>query len=134
MSIKPKVALVQDGFLPKGSENKRGRLSQAAKERLAELASGGMDIEGYTVTKSSDSSKPDKVERVSVDPNRILDVPDEARSEDDWTAHTVNGQIGIRTVCNLCKSSLTYCHCPRPQVWLDHEQEGVVFFKPRPQK
>lgn len=131
MSIKPKVALVKDGFLPAGSENKRGRLSGAAITRLKELAASGMDIEGYTVSKSSDSTAPPKVEKVSVDPNRVVDVPDESRPEADWQAFSTNGEIGMRTCCNVCGSSLTYCYCPHPRVWLDFQTEGVVYFKPR---
>lgn len=131
MSIKPKVALVRDGFLPAGSENKRGRLSGAAIDRLKELAGKGWDIEGYTVSKSSDSTAPPKVEKVSVDPNRLVDVPDESRPEESWRAFTSEGEVGMRTVCNLCHSSLTYCHCPHPRVWLDFQTEGVVYFKPR---
>lgn len=51
--MKPKVALVKDGFLPAGSENKRGRLSGAAIERLKELAAAGQKIEGYSVSQSA---------------------------------------------------------------------------------
>lgn len=129
--MKPKAALVKDGFLPAGSENKRGRLSAAAIDRLKELAGKGWDIEGYTVSKSSNSTAPPKVEKVAVDHNRVIDVPDESRPEADWQAFTTNGEVGMRTCCNACGASLTYCRCPRPRVWLDFQTEGVVYFKPR---
>jgi hypothetical protein len=97
----------------------------------------GWDIEGYVVT----PGKPDPlakiplpgptVERVKVDPNRIYDVPDVARDEDSWQAFTSEGEVGMRTVCNGCRSSLNYCHCPHPRVWVDHLTEAVVVFKPR---
>lgn len=135
MSMKPKVALVKAGFLPPGSENKRGRLSAAAIDQLKKLAAQGWDIEGYSVTKSADTSKPVTVEKVSVDPNRIPDVPDEARSEELWEAvRFEDGKpvtVGMRTVCNGCTSSLTYCRCEHPRVWVDHKAEAVVRFKPR---
>lgn len=129
--MKPKVALVKDGFLPAGSENKRGRLSGAAIERLKELASQGWAIDGYTVTKPTAATEKPAVEKVTVDPNRIADVPDESRPEDEWQAFTTAGEVSMRTVCNICHSSLTYCHDTLPRVWVDFETEGVVSFKPR---
>lgn len=122
--MKPKVALVKDGFLPPGSENKRGRLSADAIARLKELAAGGMSIEGYSV--SSDNT----VEKVAVDPNKVYDIPNESRPEDSWTAHTTEGPVGMRTICNLCHGSLNYCHCPHPRIWVDFDREAVVYFKP----
>lgn len=130
--MKPKHALVKDGFLPAGSENKRGRLSLDAINRLKELAGSGWDIDGYSVSKPTTSTGPVKVEKTKAsDSSRVLDVPDEHRAEELWTAHTSEGEVGMRTVCNTCKCSLTYCWCPSPRVWIDHTQEGVVYFKPR---
>lgn len=129
--MKPKVALVKDGFLPAGSENKRGRLSLDAINRLKTLAGQGWDIEGYSVSKATAVSEKPVVEKVSVDPNRIADVPDESRYENDWQAFVNDAEIGMRTVCNVCKSSLTYCRCQFPRVWVDFDTEGVVNFKPR---
>lgn len=134
--MKPKVALVKDGFLPAGSENKRGRLSADAINRLKELALSGWDIDGYSVVKGTPDPTAaiplpgDRVEKVSVDPNSIADVPDETRPESDWNAFVGNKSIGMRTVCNTCHSSLTYCHCQHPRVWIDYNAEGVVVFKP----
>lgn len=128
--MKPKEALVKDGFLPKGAENKRGRLSGAAIDRCKELAGQGWSIEGYEVSQSTTSTGP-IVDKVKVDPNRIFDVPDVARDEDMWSAHTSEGEVGMRTVDNGCGNSLNYCRCQHPRVWIDHETEGVVVFKPR---
>lgn len=132
--MKPKVALVKDGFLPPGSENTRGRMSKAAITRCEELAAQGWKIDGFSAVKSSDTSKPVTVERVSVDPNRIADVPDMARDERDFTAWVTREgkpeKIGMREVCNGCRSSFTYCHCSTPRFWLDHTRESVVTFKP----
>lgn len=129
MSLKPKVALVKDGFLPEGSENVRGRLSADAINRCKELASQGWDIDGYVVSKSSDST-PSTVSKVKHDPNVIPDVPDATRPESSWTAWVGTLSVGMRTVCNNCRCSLTYCHCESPLVWLDHNDQGVVHFKP----
>lgn len=129
--MKPKEALVKDGFLPPGSENTRGRMSKDGIARCEQLAASGWHIDGFSVTKSSDSSVPDTVVKVKVDPNRIADVPEPSRHEDDWTARTSEGVIGMRTVCNVCRNSLTYCHCLQPRVWIDHEHESVVSFQRR---
>ena len=136
MSIRPKQALVIDQFVDgdhtwsAGDENKRGRLSKAADERCKELASQGIAIIGYEVRGSVETSQPVTVEKVKHDPNRIADVPEPARNEKDWDAYTSEGQIGIRTVCNVCHSSLTYCYCTTPKVWVDVDREGAVYFKP----
>ena len=125
--MKPKVALVKDGFLPPGSENVRGRLSLAAIERLKELAAAGWNIDGYTVsvTKAKVS--------VSKEPTGdfVADIPEESRSEFDWQAFAGSKEVGMRTCCNICRASLTYCRCERPRVWLDFNRESMVVFKPR---
>lgn len=133
--MKPKAALVKDGFVEgdhtwsPGDENKRGRLSGGAIERCMQLAAEGWQIDGYVATASTGPEPKTEVSKVKVDPNRIQDVPEPARDEDSWTAHSSVGPVGMRTVCNICKSSLTYCHCPNPRVWLDHENESMVVFK-----
>lgn len=127
--MKPKQWLAQNGHI--ADPNQRGRLSAAHKALIEKAVLDGADIDGYAVSKAVSDTPAPKVERVSVDPNRIADVPDESRPETDWEAHTNNGPIGMRTVCNTCHSSLTYCHCPHPKVWLDSDTEGVVFFRAR---
>lgn len=139
--MKPKAALVKDGFLPKGSENKRGRMSAAAIARCQELVAQGWQIEGFaakTAKPADESAAAKTVERVKHDPNRLLDVPDMRRSESDWSAFvTVDGktsEIGFRTVCNGCGNSLGWCYEETSRVWVDHRREAVVNFKPKTKK
>lgn len=131
--MKPKAALVKDGFLPKGSENKRGRMSAAGIERCQYL----VDHEGYTIegfAKSSNAGKPaaetakPEIVRVKTDANRLLDVPDALRSDKDWTlVRKDTGKpihaVGMRNVCQGCGSSFTYCPCRQPS-FLDNT--GIV--------
>lgn len=137
--MKPKEALVKDGFLPAGSENKRGRLSGEAIERCKELVSQGWNIDGYSVVKSNEpedeKTAPVAKKTAAPDPNRVYDIPDEVRSEDVWQAYTYVGgkrtEVGMRTVCNSCGASLTYCRCRTPMVWIDFDQQSVVNFTTR---
>lgn len=135
MSMKPKTALVKDGFLPPGSENKRGRMSAAGITRCEELAAKGWLIEGFAIGKpSADTSKPVTVERVKPESGRMLDVPDMRRDERDWTATiTVDGKTvepGFRIVCNGCGNSLGWCYEESSRVsW--QNREHVVKFTPR---
>lgn len=131
LMMKPKEALVKDGFLPAGADRKRGRLSLDAIERLKDLASAGWEIEGYEVTDTPDATGAAVVDKVKTDPNAIADLPPMTRDENTTAAFTINGEVGMRTVCQNCRASLTYCPCPHPQVWLDHTQTGVVVFKQR---
>ncbi len=143
--MKPKVALVKSGFLPAGSENTRGRLSGAAIAECERLVGEGWAIDGYSVVKSentlakSDGPAPVLVKKTATaDPSRIADVPDESRPESVWRASTeVDGKavpVGMRTVCNACHNSLTYCRCSEPRVWVDHDRQGTVNFHPIVQK
>lgn len=135
--MKPKVALVKDGFLPAGSENVRGRLSLPAIERLKELAAIGWDIDGYTVKKSADANTAPVIEKATVSQGKVIpDVPADIRDENTWSAHILidgkHKEIGMRTVCNgPCGSSLTNCWCEKSRVWDGRNNEVVVEFKPR---
>lgn len=130
--MKPKEWLLANGHI---KEITRGRMSREHINLIEQAVRDGVSIEGYAVStvqpKSEDEKALPKVEKRAVSSDRLIDVPDEARSESDWEAHTASGPVGMRTVCNTCHSSLTYCHCQHPRVWVDHETEGVVFFKPR---
>lgn len=137
MSMKPKAALVKAGILPKGSENKRGRMSAAHIAECERLVRDeNYDIEGFAVSKAERAPEtPAKVERVAAaDPNRLIDVPDEARLESEWEAyHYVDGKpvsLGMREVDNVCGSSFTYCHCPKPRMYVNGV-EVMVHFKAR---
>lgn len=130
--MKPKQWLFDNGHI---AVIGKGRLSRESIALVEQAVRDGVNIEGYAVSsvqpKSEVEKTSPKVEKVAVAGNRILDVPDEARSEDSWSAHTTEGEVGMRTVCNGCRSSLTYCHCTHPRVWISHEAEAVVFFKSR---
>lgn len=129
--MKPKEALVKDGFLPPGSENTRGRMSKDAIARCEALAAKGWQIDGFSVTKSVDTSKPDTVLRVKTDSNTVAEIPNPTRDESALQAFSGTIKVGMRTVCNNCRRSLTYCPCESPRVWLDHDTQGVVHFKPK---
>lgn len=141
--MKPKHALVKDGFLPAGSENTRGRLSGAAIERCKELAAQGWEIEGYVTSKSKSPDAAPTVEKVKVQAGvkEVADIGPMLRDESYWTAYAnVNGKtqtVGMRTVCNNCHNSLTYCPCKSPVVNFGHlsgvdtDCTAVVNFKPR---
>lgn len=140
MSMKPKAALVKAGILPPGSENKRGRLSAENIAHCERLVREGYSIEGFSVSKAAKAKEtpdtPAKVERTAAaDPKRLIDVPDQNRLEEEWEAyHYVEGKpvhVGFRTVCNLCHSSLGWCHCPKPEVNSFSHGPVVVYFKPR---
>lgn len=134
MSMKPKEALLKDGFI---SEIKRGRLSADAIERCKALAALGWDIEGYSVSKSTGPNDAPVVERVKVTKStEIVDIGDEIRPEIQFRAMIVDNdgkvkEVGMRTCCNVCKASLTYCPCAVSYVWLDHESQAAVAYKPR---
>lgn len=134
--MKPKNALVKDGFLPPGSENKRGRLSGAAIARLKELAAKGWDIDGYSVTKSITPDTAPVVTRTPVEGKTLESIPDERRSENDWQASALNRkgervEVGMREVCHNCGSSFTYCYCPESVFRVDYDYPAVVRFAPR---
>ena len=136
--MKPKAALVKSGFLPAGSENKRGRMSAAAIAECERLVSEeGYQIEGFSLTaQPTGSTEPREVERVKPDNGAkvIADIGAPLRDERQWTAYcNVDGihTVGMRTVCNVCGNSLTYCPCRSPRVWVDHTREALVNFKPR---
>lgn len=133
--MKPKVALVKDGFLPPGSENKRGRISLAAIERCKELAAQGWKIEGYEVSQSALSAPVVEKVKVLTGEKVIADIGNPSRDENQWEAYAnVNGKlvsIGMRAVDNVCGNSLTYCFCRTPMVWVDGDSRVMVNFKPR---
>lgn len=135
--MKPKEWLYKNGHIASVG---RGRMSASHKSLIeaAMLADPKLRIEGFTVSKTADASasaKPAKVERVATDPNRIPDVPDMRRDERQWTATvTVDGKtspVGFRTVCNSCGNSLGWCYEETSRVWVDHNREAVVNFKPQ---
>lgn len=134
---KPKEWLASKGHPVKVG---KGRLSAEYKGIIeaALLADPDLRIEGYSVVKDNDantSTAAPKVERVKADPNRVVDVPDATRDENAVMAYYMEGdkrvEVGMRTVDNNCGSSLSYCPCESPRVWVDYDRQVVVNFKPR---
>lgn len=136
MAIKPKQWLYDNGHTD--SLGGRGRMSAAHKALIEAAVASGVNIEGYAVVNRPTiaTDKPAEVKRVAPNPNVIADVPDMTRDENEIMAfYRADGkvvEIGMRTVDNVCGSSLTYCPCESPRVWVDHDQQVVVNFKPRP--
>ena len=133
--MKPKEWLLKNGHI---KEITRGRMSREHISLIENAVRNGASIEGYGVstTAPAEKSAPVKVEKVGTDPNRILDIPEfPVRDEREWQGYAnVNGKIrdiGMRTVCNTCNNSLSYCGCKSPIVWIDHETTAVVNFKGR---
>lgn len=135
--IKPKEWLFQNGHMTRDEADKRGRMSLANKGLVMEAVANGVAIEGYAVVErpTADTDKPAEVKRVAIDPNRVADVPDMSRDEREVMGYyMVEGkrvEVGMRTVDNNCGSSLTYCRCESPRVWVDHDQQVVVNFTSR---
>lgn len=132
--MKPKEWLKQNGHIDTIG---RGRLSAAHIALITEAVAKGAKIEGYSVSsaKASDESADAKpaVERVKVEANRLLDVPDALRSDADWTlVRKSDGKpihaVGMRNVCEGCGSSFTYCPCPSP-AFLDNTGRVPVEFR-----
>ena len=129
--MKPKDALVKDGFLPEGSQNKRGRLSAAAIARCTELASQGWQIDGYVTSQSASQDAPVVKKVAQSNVKEVADIGEPYRDENYWTASADGHPVGMRTVDNVCGNSLTYCPCPHPRVWVDFDHEAVVQFSPK---
>lgn len=132
--MKPKEALVKDGFLPKGSENKRGRLSGDAIERCKALAAQGWDIEGYEVSRSTGptATAPTVTKTKVVTGEKVIaDIGNPTRDETQFIAKVNGRTIGMRDVCT-CGNSFTYCWCETPTAWVDGAGPYAVTFHPRP--
>jgi hypothetical protein len=130
-----KDALVHAGLLDK-SKAGRGRPSREMKENAEMLVRDhGYLISGFAATPSKDADKPAEVKHTPTTPKGvgILDVPDQVRFENSTEAFSIvdgkRRKVGMRTVCNNCRSSLTYCPCPSPVVNLDYNLTGVVEFR-----
>jgi hypothetical protein len=126
--MKPKVALVKSGFLPAGSENKRGRLSAAAIAECVRLvAEEDYVIEGYVSSKPA-RAKNDKTvddspvtvtkEKVATSSNEIVQ-PFYRYGENGVNTHeavTADGRVfDLRQACS-CGYSLSGHRCNAPQI------------------
>lgn len=124
---KPKEYLFEHGKID--DPKQRGRMSLDNKAFITAAVESGVLIEGYGETTAEDGAV--VIDKVSIDPNRVFDVPDESRPEASFTAYVGTKEIGMRTICNVCSNSLNYCHCSSPRVWVDFDREGVVNFAGR---
>lgn len=138
--ITPKQFLVNEGALPAGSENARGRLSVANIELCKAGAARGVSIKGYEVTSKPTAARPNApvtVEKTAADSTGIADVREPSRDEKAIEAYMivdgVSKPVGMRTVCNNCGNSITYCYDRNPVTWIPGSTDamGVVMFKPR---
>lgn len=131
--LKPKQWLVQNGHMPAGSENRRGRLSREHIALITAAVASGAAIEGYSAVPVVEKPAP-ATRKPVVESARVFDMPDIARDERTTEAYRFEDgkavSIGMRTVDNVCGNSLTYCRCEQPRVWVDHTREAMVLFKP----
>lgn len=139
--MRPKQWLKENGHI--ADANQRGRLSRENIALIEKAVREGADIDGYAVSKAVPKNDTEKaapaVNRVETGTGvkRIADIPDvQLRDEKVWKAHTtfegVTHKVGMRTACNTCGNSLTYCPCRFPVVNVygvsDTEATGMVTF------
>lgn len=132
--MKPKEWLFQNGHI---KEIGRGRMSAAHKALIMEALekNSNLVIEGFSSSKpTAQSPKPAVTREPKVASSGMIDCPEPLRDARDFVVVLRDTgkpipMVGPATVCNGCHSSLTYCPCPAPRVWLDHDREGVVSFK-----
>ena len=110
----------------------KGRMPADARAAVEAFVASGGRIDGMTVTKTGDEPK---VERTTPGTTAVADIGEETRPEKYNRAFVGTQEIGMRTVCNNCRCSLTYCKCASPTVYgygVDTNTPSVVSFKPRP--
>lgn len=126
--MKPKQWLFENGHIKTMG---RGRVSAAHQELLKKAVSEGVEIEGYSTPKKATAPKRASVPKPDADSTGVVSVREVVRSDREWSAHIGADAktIGMRTVCDTCKSSFTYCACPNPCVILDDFTLARVTFK-----
>lgn len=130
--MKPKEYLRSKGVETSG----RGRMPRAHVQMIQDAVNSGIVIEGYPMP--SPTTAPDgttiasEVKRVAPSETGLIDCGPPLRDENALIAKVEGTVIGMRTVCVACGSSLNYCGCENPVVWIDHTRRGVVTFYPRP--
>jgi hypothetical protein len=108
--VKPKDALIKDGFPVKAG---KGRLSRDAIERVKELAASGWNIDGYSITHTAESKV---VKEKTGNDKNIADLfmP---YPKNLFKAVLPNGDIvGMPSICVNCRVSLSGCGCGAPRV------------------
>jgi len=135
--MKPKQWLADNGHIDKADINKRGRMSGAHKALIMEAVANGVHIEGYSVVKpDAVTAKPDAtptVARTGGNGEKVIaDIGDPVREASQWEAYDDTGArivTGIKSVCDNCRTSFTYCRCSYPVKMLDGGRVSVVTFK-----
>lgn len=126
--MKPKEYLLKHGHI---TVIGRGRMSREHIAIIEEAVKNGVNIEGYSHSTAPDAEKT-VVKTEKPEFAGVADVPEPFRDERSLFAYTfhngVQWAVGMRTVYNICRSSLTYCACPHPKIWLDFDTESVVLF------
>lgn len=127
--MKPKEWLLKHGHIEMIG---RGRLSREHIDLIKNAVKNGAMIEGYSVESTPASTVKTVVKTAKATAaTEVADIGEPLRDERTLEARAGSKAVGMRTVCNVCRNSLTYCFCPQPRVWLDHDREAVVEFVPR---
>lgn len=126
--MKPKEWLFKNGHI---KEIGRGRLSREHIDLIKDAVNHGAMIEGYSVESTPNSTVKTVVKTAKATAETVMDIGEPLRDERALSARAGKTEIGMRTVCNVCRNSLTYCFCPQPRVWVDYNREAVVEFVTR---
>lgn len=128
--MKPKEWLFQNGHI---KEIGRGRLSREHIDLIKDAVNHGAMIEGYSVESTPNSTVKTVVKTDKPASDVVWDIGAPLRDERTIEATAAGKTIGMRTVCQICGNSLTYCPCNNPKVWVDHDHQDVVKFATRKQ-
>jgi hypothetical protein len=127
---KPKEYLVSIGFLPPGSENKRGRISKEGIALCEKGASEGVLIEGYATSGTGSVAEPAPVSRVKVTTEKSVQelgpmfyAPETHRVFEWRDGKPV--ERSLTEACRNCRVSLVQCHCGSPLI-VAHDGTGSV--------
>lgn len=127
--MKPKEWLLKHGHI---ASIGRGRLSREHIDLIKDAVKNGAMIEGYSVESAPASTVKTVVKTVKpTGGTDVADIGEPLRDERTLEARAGTQSVGMRTVCNICRNSLTYCFCPQPRVWVDYNRESVVEFVTR---
>lgn len=107
----------------------RGRMSAENVAKVKEAVASGVSIKGYATvsTPALAATTEESVSRTSG--TGVFDIRPPLRDERMLTATAGGKEVGMRTVCQGCGNSLTYCPCIRSMVYVDHDRIAAVEFK-----
>lgn len=117
--IKPKVWLVQNGHMPEGYQNARGRISATNKALITEAVLAGAQVEGFALQASTGPSEAATVEKVKpTTGEKVIADVNYRYSEEDYVAReNVTGVLRVmREACRHCGCSLVGCWCTNPEI------------------